>query len=68
MLNSSTLRLGFASVLHMLPNVKDLRLFYLCLRPLDFNTLDILRTIPAPVSLSLRSGKLFDYMRAISAL
>lgn len=44
-------------MLHMLPNVEELRLFYYCLRPLDFNTLDVLRTIKAPVSLSLRSGK-----------
>ena len=60
-------RLEFAHILHMLPNAKELRLFYYCLRPLDLGTLDILRTIPAPVSLSLRSGMFAGPHQRLSA-
>ncbi|KAF8314358.1 uncharacterized protein EI90DRAFT_3090449 [Cantharellus anzutake] len=48
---------AFANILKLCPNVADLRLFYYCLRPLDRTTIDILRTVPAPSSLSLRSAQ-----------
>lgn len=56
-LTHCSIRLAFANILTMLPNVEDLRLFYYCLRPLDQNTLDLLRTIHCPKTLALRSGK-----------
>ncbi len=59
------LRAAFANVLKLCPNVTHLRLFYYCLRPLDYSTLDILRTITTPTSLSLRCGKFPIYLAQI---